>query len=108
MNFLSGYRFANIAIYAVNLYTSVNNYVDNLFRKGRLFLSDQNPINLWQLALVLLEKEMIRPSFETWIKVLSPLSYENGIFEIGTTRKLVKEGVETIYLVIIRKKLEEI
>jgi len=56
----------------------------------------------------LLEKDMIRPSFETWIKVLSPLSFENGAFEIGTTRQIVKEWVETRYTTIIRKALEEI
>ena len=82
--------------------------MDNLFGKGRLFLSDQNPLNIWHLALMIMEKEMIRPSFDTWIKVLSPLSYENGTFEIGTTRQIVKEWVETRYIVIIRKTLEEV
>ena len=57
---------------------------------------------------MIMEKEMIRPSFDTWIKVLSPLSYENGTFEIGTTRQIVKEWVETRYIVIIRKTLEEV
>jgi len=49
---------------------------------------------------------MIRPSFETWIKVLYPLSFEKGIFELGTNRQIVKEWVETRYLSLIRKAME--
>ena len=51
---------------------------------------------------------MIRPSFDTWIKVLSPLSFENGVFEIGTQRQIVKEWVETRYLSMIRKAMETV
>ena len=82
--------------------------MDNLLERGVFFLSEQKPSDIWQLALELMEKEMIRPSFETWIKVLTPLSYENGTFEIGTTRQIVKEWVETRYTTIIRKALEEV
>ena len=63
---------------------------------------------LWQNTLSLLEQDMIRPSFETWIKVLQPVSYENGCFVLGTTRQIVKEWVETRYLSLIRKSLEAI
>lgn len=69
-------------------------------------LKDYNVI--WQETLSLLEQEMIRPSFETWIKVLFPLSFENGTFELGTTRLIVKEWVETRYLTMIRKMLESV
>ena len=63
---------------------------------------------LWQNTLSLLEQDMIRPSFETWIKVLQPVSYENGCFVLGTTRQIVKEWVETRYLSLIRKSLETV
>ncbi len=71
-------------------------------------MSSQNFPYIWQETLSLLEKEMIRPSFETWIKVLYPLSYEDGIFEIGTTRQIVKEWVETRYFPLIRKAMETV
>ena len=71
-------------------------------------MSEQTALELWQAALLLLEKEMIRPSFDTWIKVLSPISFENGTFEIGTPRQIVKEWVETRYTGLIRKALEQI
>ena len=64
--------------------------------------------SIWQETLSLLEQEMIRPSFETWIKVLYPLSYESGTFEMGTNRQIVKEWVETRYLSLIRKTMESI
>ena len=63
---------------------------------------------LWQNTLSLLEQDMIRPSFETWIKVLQPISFENGCFVLGTNRHIVKEWVETRYLSLIRKSLEAI
>ena len=71
-------------------------------------MSSQNMDLLWQNTLSLLEQDMIRPSFETWIKVLQPVSYENGCFVLGTTRQIVKEWVETRYLSLIRKSLEAI
>ncbi len=61
---------------------------------------------IWQKTLSLLEQEMIRPSFETWIKVLRPVSYTNGSFVLGTSRQIVKEWVETRYLSLIRKSME--
>jgi chromosomal replication initiator protein len=71
-----------------------------------LSLSDY--LTIWQQTLSVLENELIRPSFETWIKVLSPISYENNTFEIGTTRQIVKEWVETRYLALIRKSMESV
>ncbi len=64
--------------------------------------------SIWQETLLLLEKEMIRPSFETWIKVLSPKAYTDGIFELETNRQIVKEWVETRYFPVIRKTLEQV
>lgn len=55
-----------------------------------------------------METEMIRPSFETWIKVLQPLSFENNLFTLGTSRLIVKEWVENRYLQLIRKTIESI
>ena len=71
-------------------------------------MSVQKAPEIWQSALLSLEKEIIRPSFDTWIKVLSPLSYENGTFELGTTKQIVKEWVETHYATRIRKALETV
>ena len=62
--------------------------------------------DLWQKTLSLIEQEMIRPTFETWIKVLQPVSYTNGSFVLGTSRQIVKEWVETRYLSLIRKSIE--
>lgn len=72
-------------------------------------MSEQDTLTaeeLWQIALVRLEKEMIRPSFDTWIKVLLPLSYEQGVFELGTPLQIVKEWVESHYVDKIRKAIE--
>ncbi|MHC1761840.1 MAG: chromosomal replication initiator protein DnaA [Negativicutes bacterium] len=82
--------------------------MDNSLKKGLTLLSSHDYNSIWQETLSLLEQEMIRPSFETWIKVLYPLSYENGTFEIGTTRQIVKEWVETRYLSMIRKIMETV
>ena len=71
-------------------------------------MSAQDHNLIWQQTLSILEKEINRPSFETWIKVLAPLSYENGTFEIGANRQIVKEWVETRHLSLIRKALESV
>ena len=71
-------------------------------------MASQDHNLIWQQTLSILEKEINRPSFETWIKVLAPLSYENGTFEIGANRQIVKEWVETRHLSLIRKALETV
>ncbi len=82
--------------------------MDKYLKKGLTFLSNNELESLWQKTLSLLETEMIRPSFDTWIKVLQPISYENNTFTLGTSRLIVKEWVETRYLSMIRKSLEAI
>lgn len=76
--------------------------------KGLTCLSSRTPQEIWEQTLNVLEQDMIRPSFETWIKVISPIAFDNKIFELGTSRQIVKEWVETRYLTIIRRALSAV
>lgn len=80
----------------------------DILKKGLTILSSQNILQIWQNTLSLIQQDMIRPSYETWIKVLQPISFENGCFVLGTNRHIVKEWVETRYLSLIRKSLEAV
>lgn len=71
-------------------------------------MSAQELNALWQSALSQLKTEMIPQSFETWIRILHPHSYENGVLTLGTHRQIVKDWVETRYLSILRQKAEQL
>lgn len=68
----------------------------------------RTPQEIWGQTLSVLEQDMIRPSFETWIKVITPLAFDGIVFELGTSRQIVKEWVETRYLPIIRRALSAV
>jgi chromosomal replication initiator protein len=76
--------------------------------KGLTCLSLRTPQEIWEQSLSVLEQDMIRPSFETWIKVITPISFDNKLFELGTSRQIVKEWVETRYLTIIRRAISAV
>lgn len=71
-------------------------------------MPDKKLNQLWQTTLSQLKSEMIPQSFETWIRILHPISFDQGVLTLGTHRQIVKDWVETRYLSLLRKKVEEI
>lgn len=53
---------------------------------------------IWGQALDILEKEIAKPIFNTWIKSTIPLSISDTVFELGTPTQLSKDWIETRYL----------
>jgi chromosomal replication initiator protein len=54
--------------------------------------------SIWGQALDILEKEIVKPIFNTWIKSTIPLSVSDTVFELGTPTQLSKDWIETRYL----------
>jgi chromosomal replication initiator protein len=61
---------------------------------------------IWQEILTLLEKDIIKPIFDTWIKSTIPLSMSETTFEIGTPSQFIKDWIETRYTAIIKKTVQ--
>lgn len=69
-------------------------------------MNDTNLTEIWQSTLLLIEKELSKPSFETWIKSTRPLSYNENTIEIGVPNDFAKEWLETRYANLIKNTLQ--
>lgn len=68
-----------------------------------------NNINLqqiWQETLSLIEKDLSKPSFETWLKSTKPISITEDSIEIGVPNDFAKEWLETRYVNLIKNTLQ--
>lgn len=64
--------------------------------------------SLWGQSLDILEKEIAKPIFNTWIKSTIPLSVSDTTFELGTPTQLSKDWIETRYLAKIQHAVQYI
>jgi chromosomal replication initiator protein len=52
---------------------------------------------VWEQVLKSMEKEIIKPIFDTWIKSTIPLALTETTMEIGTPSQFIKDWIETRY-----------
>lgn len=64
--------------------------------------------DLWQKALLIMEKQVSKPSFETWLKSTKPLHFENNTIIIEVPNDFAKDWLESRYYDLIKGSLEEI
>ena len=60
----------------------------------------------WGHALELLEAQVNKPSYESWIKPSRPISIDGDLVTIGTTSSFAKRWLESKYLGFIKEHLE--
>ena len=61
----------------------------------------------WEQALEALASKIGKPSFDSWIKPIVPLSFEDGIAILGTPSRFAKHWLEGKYLEDIKALLEK-
>jgi len=61
---------------------------------------------LWQKALSIIEKQVSKPSFETWLKSTKPLRFENNTIVIEVPNDFAKDWLESRYYDLIKDSLE--
>jgi chromosomal replication initiator protein len=54
----------------------------------------QNPQKIWQAALGELELQMTRATYNTWIRPVSAISYDQDTFVLGTPNGYIKDWLE--------------
>ena len=64
--------------------------------------------SIWDQILEQLEKGIIKPIFDTWIKSTIPLSITDTLVEIGAPSQFTKEWIETRYLTTIQQTVEKV
>lgn len=64
--------------------------------------------DIWQKALGIMEKQVSRPSFETWLKSTKPVQFSNHIMVIEVPNDFAKDWLESRYYDLIKDSLEEV
>lgn len=57
--------------------------------------SNIQPERAWQMTLDQLRLDMPKASFDTWVRDTSFVSYEDGVFTIGTPMPMGENGWQT-------------
>lgn len=115
--FLPVYFFCVCALVLPALFTCVNNVVDNLCSVPfPVYIVDERTVSMdtahmaavWEQVLNSMEKEIIKPIFDTWIKSTIPLSLTESTLEIGTPSQFIKDWIETRYAATIQNTVQQV
>lgn len=63
---------------------------------------------IWQKALEIMEKQISKPSFETWLKSAKPSHFQNHTMTIEVPNDFAKDWLESRYYDLIKDSLEEV
>jgi chromosomal replication initiator protein len=63
---------------------------------------------IWQKALAILETQLTKPSFETWLKSTTLLSFDGNLVTIGVANEFAKDWLESRYANLIRTTVRNI
>jgi len=63
---------------------------------------------VWQAALRSIEGRLSKPSYESFVKAMAPLSLQGDVVTFSVPSRLAKEWVETRYAGLIRTALQEV
>lgn len=62
----------------------------------------------WNQALAIIEKELSKPSFETWLKPAKALDFKNNIFQIAVPNDFARDWLESRYCNLIKDTLRTV
>ncbi|HZW83142.1 MAG TPA: chromosomal replication initiator protein DnaA [Candidatus Deferrimicrobium sp.] len=71
-------------------------------------MSRTNLTVIWQKTLAILETQLTKPSFETWLKSTSLLSFDGSLVTIGVANEFAKDWLESRYANLIRTTVRNI
>lgn len=67
-----------------------------------------SPSELWQAAVHQIEGQINKPSFESFVKAMRPVSFQGDTFTFSVPNRLAKEWIESRYLSLIQTALRGI
>lgn len=79
-----------------------------IHKKGFERMNTNHMAEIWEQVLKILEKDIIKPIFDTWIKSTIPISLTDTTFEIGTPKQFIKDWLETRYATTIQNTVQYI
>jgi hypothetical protein len=63
---------------------------------------------IWQAALGTIQLQTSRQEFDTWLRGTSLLALDGGLATVGTTSPFHKEGLESRFLIPVRRSLGDV
>jgi chromosomal replication initiator protein len=69
---------------------------------------DTTVTGVWQAALRRIEGRLSKPSYESFVKAMAPVSLQGDVVTFSVPSRLAKEWVETRYAGLIRSALQEV
>lgn len=64
--------------------------------------------DIWNRTLDILKNKVNKPGFETWLKTISPVSFEDDVFVVGVSSDFAKEWLEKRSSKVIRETLNNV
>lgn len=62
----------------------------------------------WDQALAIIQKELSKPSFDTWLKPAKALDFKNNIFQIAVPNDFARDWLESRYCNLIKDTLRTV
>src|SRR5690554_6422128 len=64
--------------------------------------------DIWEKTLEIIKSELTEVSFNTWLKTIEPISYQNNQILLGVPNVFTKGILEARYIVLISNALKEV
>ena len=64
--------------------------------------------DIWNQTLALMEAQLSKPSFETWLKATKPLAFYNDTLVVGVPNEFAKNWVESRYLSLLQDTVNQV
>lgn len=71
-------------------------------------MSNSHFDQVWEDALVIIEKELSKPSFETWLKSTKPISLADNLAVICVPNDFAKDWLESRYVQLIKGAIDSV
>ena len=64
--------------------------------------------DIWSSTLAVIEAQLSKPSFETWLKATKPLAYYNNTLVVGVPNEFAKNWVESRYSSLLQETVNKV
>jgi chromosomal replication initiator protein len=72
------------------------------------FLMEAQISDIWNSTLAMIEAQLSKPSFETWLKATKPLAYYNNTLVVGVPNEFAKNWVESRYASLLQETVNKV
>ena len=83
-------------------------YSEELIDNDENIFTSEDSRNIWRKVLDIVKKELSEVSFETWLKIIKPLSIDKNALHLGVLSEFEKSIIECRYFELLKTALRSI